>query len=69
MQISDISDKVQVNSHKNAKVAQTTKRDFQQKENTRKHQTEFNNRLHEAEESVNLNPSTGTHLISSKKTV
>ena len=28
MQISDISDKVQVNSHKNAKVAQMTKRDF-----------------------------------------
>lgn len=39
MQIKDIFDKVQVNSHKNAKIAQMNKRDFQQKENTRKHQS------------------------------
>ena len=54
MEINDITDKVQINSHKNAKIARMNKETFSTEKKYKK-VPEFNNRLHEAEESVNKN--------------
>ena len=54
MEINDITDKVQINGHKNAKIARMNKERFSTEKKYKK-VPEFNNRLHEAEESVNMN--------------
>ena len=53
MEINDITDKVQINSHKNAKIARMNKERFSTEKKIQ--ESKFNNRLHEAEESVNMN--------------